>query len=655
MTQDKILVRCQSPVSPANSEQAAIRGMTNDVGANNCFLNCAVQAIWNLDHFRASFVVINKHQCADISCIFCSLLTLAAHYQFHEQGPVTPDVLRNALAKSYESDNRFQIGFMEDAAECFEGILHNLHISLSDSSAESLCISEKCISHRLFSMTLVEQDRCVCKASSEPLTFDQFIFYTSVTSLTDRHTSDPSLTFATLLQQSTSSSKPCPAPEGEQCTGTGKLEVSLLEKPDVFCVGLAWPNSQVDSALIKKLTDCIELELDLDELFVNVAARRSNVFRLVGIMVYYGMHYFTFFFHSGVKKWLLYDDACVKEVGTTWDSVKKMLVKGKYQPLVLLYSNPSPEKVISNTTGKKSALSKAYKDVKGHKEKHRLKNRLACFAPASPIETKQKRVKSEVIRQESSEILGSSPGFSSENHKNFLDSMVSGVEEKVTAGLSMLGLKDGDKFQKKKFINDCMKQADNQYFEAKKCLINKEYTKALELAVDATNFYKFILSHEDSSLNQREIAQIRYQTARTKAKRITRRIPSTQLTEEQLSALYQRCGLCDNFREDDMKFCHNCTRYCTTCNCILELTDAEYCVKCMPDYVVNADFEKNLSNSGHSAQDVVWYDSTNVPNVTSSPPPYESLRRTKCLLCNRSIVTSNDICHFCVNSRYGTK
>ena len=651
MTQEKILVRCQSPVSSANSEQAAIRGITNASGANNCFLNCSVQAIWNLDPFRASFVLIDQHECSD-SCIFCSLLTLAANYQFHEQGPVTPDVLRNALAKSYQSDNRFQIGFMEDAAECFEGILHNLHVSLSDSSSDSLCIAERCVSHRLFSMTLVEQDSCVCSASSEPLTFDQYIFYTSVSCITDRHNADRSLTFATLLQEATSSIKPCPASEGKKCAGPAKLEVSLLEKPDVFCVGLAWPNTQVDTLLIKTLTDCIELELDLDELFVNVAANRSNVFRLVGIMVYYGMHYFTFFFHSGVKKWLLYDDACVKEVGPDWESVKTMLVKGKYQPLVLLYVNPCPEKIVSISSGKKSALSKAYKDMKGHKEKYRLKNRLACFAPASPIETKQRRIKTDIIRQESAEGLGTSPGFSGDPHRNFLDHVVSGVEEKVTAGLSMLGLKDGDKFHKKKFINDCMKQADSQYFEAKKCLVIKEYTKALDFAVDATNFYKFILSHEDSSATQRELAQIRYHTARTKAKRITRRIPATQLTEGQLSALYHRCALCENFREDDMKYCHDCTRYCTTCSCVLELSDVEYCANCMPDYVVNADFEENLKGSGHSASDVVWYDSK---NSMPSPPPYESLRRTKCLLCNRSIVTSNDICHFCVNSRYGTK
>ena len=294
---------------------------------------------------------------------------------------------------------------------------------------------------------------------------------------------------------------------------------------------MAWPNTQIDTGLIKRLTDCIEPELDLDELFENVAAAQGNVYKLVGVMVYYGKHYFTFFLHSGIKKWLLYDDASVNEVGTTWRDVREMLIKGKYQPLVLIYSNPFPEKSI--TPSKKAVLSKAYKDLKSHKVKHKHKHRLACLAPASPVESKKGR-SAVMIRQESGDtILGTSPAFPSDS-KTLLENMVSGVEDKFSIGLSYLGLKDRDKLQKKQFINDCMKQADNQYFEAKKMLVIKEYAKALDLNIDATNFYKFILSHEDSSLSQREQAQIKFETARIRSKRISRRIPVTELTETHL-------------------------------------------------------------------------------------------------------------------------
>ena len=633
------VMRTQSPV-PGATDQAAIRGITNSAGSNNCFLNCAVQALWNLDPFRASFILLNQHKCSE-SCIFCSLLSLAANYQYHEEGPVTPDVLRNALAKTYQTENRFQIGFMEDAAECFEGILYNLHISLSDNTADHLCTADKCISHRLFSMTLVEQDKCVCLGSSEPLTFDQYIFYAAVTPLTALHATDQSLTFATLLKQVGASEKQCP--DGK-CSGPARLVVSMIEKPDVFCVGMAWPNTEVDTALIKKLVDAIEQELDLDELFENVSAPNNNVYRLVGIMVYYGMHYFTFFFHSGIKKWLLYDDASVTEVGPTWEHVKKMLVKGKYQPLVLLYVNSAPEKTLLPT--KKSVLSKAYKDLKSHK--HKQKHRLACLAPASPVSSKYKlREERTVPRQESEDtLLGSSPSDGMLENKTFLNNVVSGLDEKFSAGLSLIGLKDGDKFHKKKFINDCMKQADGQYFEAKKSLIIKEYGRALDLSIDSCNFYKFILSHEDSSLTQREQAKIKYETARIRSRRISRRIPVAELTDSQLNALYHRCPLCDNYREDEMQFCHACTTYCTTCSKELKLSEREYCAACLPQYVMDSQFEQKLSEHGHSAKEVVWYDTKH-----ASPPPYETLRKTKCIICSRSMVTNNDICHFCTQAR----
>ena len=35
---------------------------------------------------------------------------------------------------------------------------------------------------------------------------------------------------------------------------------------------------------------------------------------LVGMVCYYGKHYSTYFFHSGKKRWIYFDDAFVIEV-----------------------------------------------------------------------------------------------------------------------------------------------------------------------------------------------------------------------------------------------------------------------------------------------------------------------------------------------------
>ena len=40
----------------------------------------------------------------------------------------------------------------------------------------------------------------------------------------------------------------------------------------------------------------------------------STKFDLVGLVCYYGHHYSTFFFHSKMKIWILFDDSHVKKV-----------------------------------------------------------------------------------------------------------------------------------------------------------------------------------------------------------------------------------------------------------------------------------------------------------------------------------------------------
>ena len=40
----------------------------------------------------------------------------------------------------------------------------------------------------------------------------------------------------------------------------------------------------------------------------------STKFHLVGLVCYYGHHYSTFFFHSKMKIWILFDDSHVKKV-----------------------------------------------------------------------------------------------------------------------------------------------------------------------------------------------------------------------------------------------------------------------------------------------------------------------------------------------------
>lgn len=68
---------------------------------------------------------------------------------------------------------------------------------------------------------------------------------------------------------------------------------------------------------------------------------------LVGLVTYYGKHYSTYIFNTKLSKWIYFDDANVRVVGQHWQQVVDKCIKGHFQPLLLLYSNP--EASIINT------------------------------------------------------------------------------------------------------------------------------------------------------------------------------------------------------------------------------------------------------------------------------------------------------------------
>ncbi|XP_018023244.1 uncharacterized protein LOC108679165, partial [Hyalella azteca] len=61
------------------------KGLLNEPGQNNCFLNSAVQVLWHLDIFRRSFRELSGHACMQGACIFCALKELFSQLQFSHE------------------------------------------------------------------------------------------------------------------------------------------------------------------------------------------------------------------------------------------------------------------------------------------------------------------------------------------------------------------------------------------------------------------------------------------------------------------------------------------------------------------------------------------------------------------------------------------
>lgn len=283
--------------TPRNSISIApSKGLINEPGQNSCFLNSALQVLWHLDIFRRSFRQLTTHKCMGDSCIFCALKGIFNQFQCSSEKVLPSDALRSALAKTFQDEQRFQLGIMDDAAECFENLLIRLHIHIADESKEDICTAQHCISHQKFAMTLFEQCVCTsCGATSDPLPFIQMVHYISTTALCNqaicmlerREKPTPDM-FGELLQKASTMGdlRNCPSNCGEKI----RIRRVLMNAPQIITIGLVWDSDHSDLAedVIHSLGTCLKLG----------------------------------------------------DIGPKWKDVVTKCIKGHYQPLLLLYADP---------------------------------------------------------------------------------------------------------------------------------------------------------------------------------------------------------------------------------------------------------------------------------------------------------------------------
>ncbi|XP_074849495.1 ubiquitin carboxyl-terminal hydrolase 53 isoform X2 [Carettochelys insculpta] len=353
---------------------APTKGLLNEPGQNSCFLNSAVQVLWQLDIFRRSLRGLTGHVCQGEACIFCALKTIFAQFQHSREKALPSDNMRHALAESFKDEQRFQLGFMDDAAECFENILERIHFHIVPSSESDMCTSKSCITHQKFAMTLYEQ--CVCRscgASSDPLPFTEFVRYVSTTALCnevdrmlERHERFKPEMFAELLQaaNTTDDFRKCPSNCGQKI----KVRRVLMNCPEIVTIGLVWDSEHSD--LTEDVIRNLATQLYLPGLFYRVTdeqAKNSELF-LVGMICYTSRHYCAFAFHAKSCKWVLFDDANVKEVGTKWKDVASKCIRCHFQPLLLFYANPDGTAVSAEDAPKHIIHWSHYKATSGNED-----------------------------------------------------------------------------------------------------------------------------------------------------------------------------------------------------------------------------------------------------------------------------------------------
>ncbi|KAM3857402.1 inactive ubiquitin carboxyl-terminal hydrolase 53 [Diretmus argenteus] len=332
---------------------APTKGLLNEPGQNSCFLNSAVQVLWQLDIFRRSLRQLPGHFCLGESCIFCALKGIFSQFQHSRERALPSDNLRHALAETFKDEQRFQLGFMDDAAECFENILERIHLHIVPEETDA-CTSKSCITHQKFAMSLYEQSVCrSCGASSDPLPFTELVHYVSTTALCQQVYQRRDESFGELLQAASTigDHRNCPSNCGQRI----KIRRVLMNSPEIVTIGFVWDSDQSD--LTEDIIRSLGPHLNLSGLFYRVTdehAKKGELL-LVGMICYSSRHYCAFAFHTKSSKWVFFDDATVKEIGSRWKDVVTKCIKGHFQPLLLFYSNPDGSAITADDASQKSS------------------------------------------------------------------------------------------------------------------------------------------------------------------------------------------------------------------------------------------------------------------------------------------------------------
>ncbi|CAJ1086310.1 inactive ubiquitin carboxyl-terminal hydrolase 53 isoform X1 [Xyrichtys novacula] len=347
---------------------APTKGLLNEPGQNSCFLNSAVQVLWQLDIFRRSLRQLPGHFCLGESCIFCALKGIFSQFQHSRERALPSDNLRLALAETFKDEQRFQLGFMDDAAECFENILERIHLHIVPEETDA-CTSKSCITHQKFAMTLYEQSVCrSCGASSDPLPFTELVHYVSTTALCQQNVQRRDESFGELLQAASTIGdlRNCPSNCGQRI----RIRRVLMNSPEIVTIGFVWDSDQ--SNLIEEVIRSLGPHLSLSALFYRVTdehAKKGELL-LVAMICYSSYHYCAFAFHTKSSKWVFFDDATVKEIGSRWKDVVSKCIKGHFQPLLLFYANPDGSAITADDASKQNSSHSHYKtsvngDVQG--------------------------------------------------------------------------------------------------------------------------------------------------------------------------------------------------------------------------------------------------------------------------------------------------
>lgn len=128
-------------------------------------------------------------------------------------------------------------------------------------------------------------------------------------------------------------SVPCAEDLGRNCAECNSRKSVLTERwltrrPKTFILSLVWPSSNPSRDQLWSLLSMIQPQLRMEEIFKVEPAARSEVYCFRGMICYCGMHYVALFWCPAKRRWIFFDDMCVKEK-EDWTAVVNLMTAGQ--------------------------------------------------------------------------------------------------------------------------------------------------------------------------------------------------------------------------------------------------------------------------------------------------------------------------------------
>eukprot|EP01135_Chromosphaera_perkinsii_P000271 Nk52_evm40s62 gene=Nk52_evmTU40s62 len=355
------------------STPAALKGLQNRYGENNCFLNTVIQVLWQLDCFREEFAECDDHCCSQEGCVFCALKVVFVQFEFCEDAAIPPDALRVALHSLYADQDRFQLFQYDDAVECFDAVIQCLSGELSRGrvrkskagemtekiSSSSLSFLSDSLVFDIFGMRVLEKSACCKCGAKSSFEFDQSVQYVPVNLLckamavwNEFHSNGnlfsddyefwkqryQSVAFSDMLNMINEiDERPCPEAEKTGCVHKNPIHRQLLSSPRVIAISFVWETESATQQHIHEVLNAVGAFITANSMFYETPGEQP--FPLRGMICYYGKHYVTFFYSRRKALWFSFDDALITIIGKGFWDVYQKCVAGHYQPLLLLYGD----------------------------------------------------------------------------------------------------------------------------------------------------------------------------------------------------------------------------------------------------------------------------------------------------------------------------